>query len=238
MQPGAINVYVVRSNGNPIFGANVVLSSQSSSPITLTTGNDGKVTFGGVDPGTYTIVASGPGYADKTSDPLTLISGATLQVTLILEASGEAILDHFEFNTINGPETVGVPFTITIIAKDQRGDVLTSYNGVNTLDTLPNPDPLIQTPVVTPSSTTPFTQGRWVGDISLSSAGQSVTLKTNGGGKSGLSNSFEVMRSGYEPREPGGWSLPSYPVESLIIGFIISLFLIMARTRAPFRDTA
>jgi hypothetical protein len=92
-------------------------------------------------------------------------------------------LDHFAFDSI-GPQTAGVAFTIKIIAVDAAGNVVTSYSGSNTLtDT---------TVTITPTATGSFTAGVWTGSVIITKAQTDVTITTNGGGKTGTSNSFTV----------------------------------------------
>jgi streptogramin lyase len=222
--PGTIKVTILRTNGNPINGATVAASSPTIPLMSLTTGSNGTVKFERIDPGTYTITASRTGYVTKASN-VTLGEGAVKEASITLEASGAATLDHFEFNHIN-QQTENTPFTITIRAIDQRGDVLTSYSGGNTITTLSD---LLDPIKVTPNTTSPFTNGVWSGSVSVSTASQSVTLKTTGGGKMGTSDYFEVLRSGYEERPPGG--IPSYPYESIIIGAIIALYFISYKSK-------
>lgn len=92
-------------------------------------------------------------------------------------------LDHFAFDSI-GPQTAGVAFTIKMTAVDAAGNVVTSYTGSNTLtDT---------TVTITPTATGSFTAGVWTGSVIITKAQTDVTITTNGGGKTGTSNSFTV----------------------------------------------
>jgi FlaG/FlaF family flagellin (archaellin) len=94
-------------------------------------------------------------------------------------------LDHFEFSTINSPQTAGSAFSVTITAKDQYGDDFSGYSGTNTLSASTGTGTIIPTSITIAS-------GTWAGQVTLSQAGTGVTLSTDGGGKSGTSNSFNV----------------------------------------------
>jgi len=59
-------------------------------------------------------------------------------------------LDHFTFDTISSPQTAGATFSITITAKDQYENTVTSYTGTNTLsDTTTTINPM--SPMTPPS---------------------------------------------------------------------------------------
>jgi hypothetical protein len=99
-------------------------------------------------------------------------------------SAAPAVLDHFDFDTIIGPKTVGTPFSITIRAKDQYDVAFTSYAGTNTLT--------YSAGAISPTGTTAFTAGVWTGDVTVDSAGTGVTISTSGSGKPGISNTFDV----------------------------------------------
>ncbi len=93
-------------------------------------------------------------------------------------------LDHFTFDTISSPQTAGATFSITITAKDQDGNTVTSYTGTNTLSDT--------TGTINPSSTGSFAGGVWTGTVTITKAQTGVTIATTGTDKSGTSNSFAV----------------------------------------------
>ena len=92
-------------------------------------------------------------------------------------------LDHFVFVSI-GPQTAGMSFSITIIAKDASNNTLTNFVGTNTLD--------VSTGTISPSSTGAFSKGVWTGSVIVTGANSGVTLFTVGSGMTGTSNSFTV----------------------------------------------
>jgi len=120
---------------------------------------------------TATVTAKAPSRTDAAQD------STTVDFTL-------APLDHFTFNTISSPQTAGGSFSITITAKDQSGNTVTSYTGTNTLSDT--------TGTITPSSTGSFAGGVWTGTVTITKAQTGVTITTTGADKSGTSNSFNV----------------------------------------------
>ncbi len=92
-------------------------------------------------------------------------------------------LDHFTFDTISSPQTAGATFSITITAKDQYENTVTSYTGTNTLSDT--------TTTINPNSTGSFTNGVWTGNVTITKAQTGVTIATTGT-DSGTSNSFDV----------------------------------------------
>jgi len=103
-------------------------------------------------------------------------------------ASNALLLDHFEFEPLDSPQIVGIAFDIKITARDQFNAVLTSYNGVNNLT--------YSMGTITPTSTTAFTSGVWVGSVVVSAARCGLigegTILTVGEGVSGTSGTFNV----------------------------------------------
>ncbi len=102
------------------------------------------------------------------------------------ETITHAALDHFIFDTI--PARIeGTAFDITITALDTYGNTVTSYTGTNSLSD--------STGTITPASTGAFSSGVWSGDVTITLPQDGVTITTTGGGKSGTSNSFDVVKS-------------------------------------------
>ncbi len=97
-----------------------------------------------------------------------------------------ALLDHFVFNSV-GAQTVGVPFTVTITAKDASDKTVTTYTGTSNL--------IVSLGSITPAVTSAFSNGVWSGMVTISAKSSgiiSVAVSTSGGGKSGTSNTFTV----------------------------------------------
>ena len=123
--------------------------------------------------------------------------GYTVTVTIdtgpyqgIVEATnsfyvGTSTLDHFEFSTI--PDQIaGVPFNITITAKDQYGNTYTAFNSSVTLS--------VNKGSITPTTTTNFINGVLSNfSVTIPTANTGVTITaTSSDGKTGISNAFDV----------------------------------------------
>jgi hypothetical protein len=95
-------------------------------------------------------------------------------------------LDHFTFDPISSPQTVGVTFTIKVTAVDQNGNTVTSYTGTNTLGASTGSG------TINPSTTVAFVNGIWTGSVKITKTQNGVTITTTGSSKMGTSNSFDV----------------------------------------------
>ncbi len=92
-------------------------------------------------------------------------------------------LDHFEFSIIPSPQSVGVPFSITITIKDTNGNTVPDFNGPVTLSaTIGN---------VTPT-TINLVSGVSNENVSLDAVGNGTKIIASSNGKQGESNAFIV----------------------------------------------
>ena len=92
-------------------------------------------------------------------------------------------LIHFSFSAISSPQTVGVPFEVTITARDAYGNTVTDFNGEVILSaSIGSVNPI----------KTNLTNGSKTLTLKLYSAGNNITIKANGSSKSGESASFNV----------------------------------------------
>ncbi|MGC8943256.1 MAG: stalk domain-containing protein, partial [Caldisericia bacterium] len=96
-------------------------------------------------------------------------------------------VDHFEFNPIISPQTAGVPFSITVYAKDSSGMNVTSFNQQVIISSSPtmgvstNPSPVV------------FVNGVWTGSITLNTPSTAVKLIATYGSATGESNIFALQ---------------------------------------------
>src|SRR5687768_14498897 len=74
-------------------------------------------------------------------------------------------VDHFEFSSITSPKIGYVPFRIIISAKDASNNLVSSFRGTVTLTAQAANGPI----PVEASSMLKFTNGQWVGHISINS---------------------------------------------------------------------
>jgi hypothetical protein len=107
-------------------------------------------------------------------------------------------LQSFSIVTINSPQTAGVPFQVTIEARDGvggAGNIATDFNGTVNLS--------LNSGTLSPIVSGSFNQGTWTGLIEVRSLAGSTTgkrlLVDDGSGHSGQSNLFNV-----NPGAPAG----------------------------------
>lgn len=96
-------------------------------------------------------------------------------------------LDHFTFNnfTAGGPKRAGVPFSVTITARDSSSNVLSSYFGqANLADS---------TGTIFPNQTTNFEAGVWTGNVYITEAVNDTSIVASWGAVSGNSSQFTVL---------------------------------------------
>ncbi len=160
---------------------NTVTSYTGTNTLTVSSGTISPTSttafVSGVWTGQVTLSQAGTGISISTSGGGK--SGKSNSLTV-----NAAPLDHFVFNAVSSPQTVGKAFSVTITAKDSNGDTVTSYTGTNTLT--------VSSGTISPTSTSAFKAGVWTGSVSLSASGSGITIGTSGSSKSGTSNSFNV----------------------------------------------
>jgi photosystem II stability/assembly factor-like uncharacterized protein len=95
-------------------------------------------------------------------------------------------LDHFEFSPISSPQAANVPFAVTIIAKDQYGNVYTDFNSSVNL--------LINKGTIFPTTTANFVNGVLSNfQVTIPTVNEDVTISAFYSAKSGRSNAFSVI---------------------------------------------
>lgn len=119
------------------------------------------------------------------------INGGDGYTTLVGESNlfsvSSGFVDHFEFSTITSPQTAGVPFSVTIYARDSSGMVVTSFNQQVLISSSPvmgvstNPSPVV------------FMNGVWNGSITLNTPSTAVKLIATYGSATGESNVFALQ---------------------------------------------
>jgi len=123
-----------------------------------------------------------------------------------------SVLDHFEFDYISSPQTVGIPFSIRITAEDQYNQTLTGYSGTNTLTGImvqtENPD-IGAWKQISLGSTGAFVNGVWSGQVSFPEAWYCWQIRTNGGGEVGWSDSNIRVYDPARTPTPAPTPLPS-----------------------------
>jgi len=129
------------------------------------------------------ISSSGSSWEDLTSK----VSNANVCLKVFATGLAEGELDHFTISPISSPQTVGVPFSITITAKDNQEKTVTSFTGKTTLSD--------STGTINPTITGNFTSGVWTGSVTISQATEADTIVATYEGKKGISNQFKVKQA-------------------------------------------
>jgi len=147
----------------------------------------------GLNPITLVTIKAGEGsasfyYKDTTAGSPT-ITGAESpsqgwMAATQVEVVNAGALDHFSFATISN-QTEKVAFSVSVTAQDVYGNTVTSYTDTNTLSDT--------TGSISPITTGAFTGGIWTGNITVTSVQSGFTITTSGGGKSGVSNVFDIV---------------------------------------------
>jgi hypothetical protein len=230
VNPGTLSTFVFTNvpspqvAGTPIAGVtiaavdsnnNTVTSYVSSTTLTETDGGLGgsvtpsAVSFtNGVWSGALTLSKSGSGVTITATSGLQ--SGKSNSFTVNTGA-----LDHFDFSTINSPQTAGTSFSVTISAKDSSDNIVTSYSGSNTLS--------VSSGTISPTSTSAFTSGIWTGSVTLFNSGSGITISTIGSTKIGNSNSIIVNAgSGIFGNNLPGSSTYQISIENNIAGSVFT----------------
>lgn len=96
-------------------------------------------------------------------------------------------LDHFTISPISNPQTAGASFTIMIEAKDSTNATVTQFNGTVTLRD--------NTKTIEPVISKPFVSGVLIQDIKIYKAITNNTITVSWNGKTGMSNTFDVVPS-------------------------------------------
>lgn len=107
------------------------------------------------------------------------ISAETEPITVLA-----APLVRFQLERIDS-QIVGVPFNITITAKDRFWNTVTDYHGINTLSDTTN--------TIIPKNSGNFVNGIWSGEVTISFTQNNVQITTSGDGKTGYSNLFNIL---------------------------------------------
>lgn len=139
--------------------------------------------IGSIAPSGKTVTYNGGTQSGSGNITVTVTEGATTKSASIPANVTSLSVDHFSFTTITD-KTAGQNFQVTILAKDQFDNTVSSYNGSGVLT--------YSAGTITPSVTTDFTNGSWTGNVRVTKSGSGVTLGFSDSGKAGTSNAFTV----------------------------------------------
>ncbi|OGV95854.1 hypothetical protein A2W24_02250 [Microgenomates group bacterium RBG_16_45_19] len=170
-----------------------------------------------------TIVQTGPTTAILQTGPsglgtvtVTAQQGAIIRTANIAGSIGNGLNRRLVIEDIPSPQKVGVPFTISIAAKDTQNNFVTDYDGPIVLaDT---------TATINPSVVQPNQNGIWYIQAVINLANPEVTITAAGDGMVGVSNIFAVEG---EPAQIPGLAALGYGGGGLgtVLGASISALL-------------
>jgi len=142
-----------------------------------------KYTFTEEDKGIHTF--SGTEFMFKTADSQTImLTDGNISMNSDPITVSAAELERFLFNAIN-EQIAGIPFSLTITAKDKYWNTVTDYTETNTLSD--------STGTINPDYTGNFINGVWSDEVTINNKQKNIQITTSGSGKTGYSNLFEVI---------------------------------------------
>ncbi len=117
-------------------------------------------------------------------------------------------LDHFTISNL-ATQTAGVPFTITITAKDIEGNTVTSFVGPVTIGDVSGS--------ISPQTSGVFSNGVRNETVTVTVSSQSNQIVVTGNGKSGVSNFFTVNPNGLDHFAFGTITSPCVAGQSFLL---------------------
>lgn len=120
-------------------------------------------------------------------------------------------LDHFAFEQISSPVNAGVPFTVTIRAETNSGQVVGNFNGSVHLAASTGSG------TVVPDQVGPFVSGIWTGSVTLTKASSNVSITASDDAQpphTGVSNLITVLPGPFQRLQvllPGESPQPGIP---------------------------
>jgi sugar lactone lactonase YvrE/F0F1-type ATP synthase membrane subunit c/vacuolar-type H+-ATPase subunit K len=122
---------------------------------------------------------SGNGTLTASSTQGAVTKTASIPVTLT-----SLSVDHFSYAVIPA-QTAGRSFQVTIMAKDQYNNTVTSYSGNGALG--------YSAGTISPTNTTDFSNGVWTGTVRVTKSATNANISYSDGTHSGNSASFNVV---------------------------------------------
>jgi uncharacterized repeat protein (TIGR03803 family) len=177
--------------------ATVSISGTLSAPLVVTPVSN--TTSRLMTPASVTIPAGSTSATFTLTAPNNTLTDGSAIVNVAVSAAGftgananTTVLDndlhHFVWNAIGTTQTRGVPFTVTITAKDVNEVTIASFTSTATLSAAGTSGPL----AITPTTTGAFAAGVWTGNITVNTFDPAAVLVATNTGKTGASNAFNV----------------------------------------------
>ncbi len=169
----------------PIIAEGVDIFGNTAPGVTYnfdTTGNLGTLTQ--IAPNQVILTTTSGGLGTVT---VTATQGNVTRTTTIAGSVGNGLNRRLVIEEVSSPQSVGVPFTLSIAAKDSDNNFITDYSG-----------PIViadSTGTIDPSVVQPSQTGIWYVQVTVSVANPEVSVTAAGDGMVGVSNIFEVIGS-------------------------------------------
>ncbi len=201
--PGSIltnSVTIIDNDSVPII---------TTQPIAQTILVGGSATFvtavAGAPPFFYQWRLNGASISTATNASYGIVNAQTNQagqyVVVVTNAYGTATssnalltvqnaLDHFLWSAIPNPQTSGIPFTVSISARDGYENLLTAWTNKATFSGAGSAGSV----TLQPTTSETFVAGQWTGSILITKADNNIRLTASDGlGHTGTSSVFNVM---------------------------------------------
>jgi len=94
-------------------------------------------------------------------------------------------LDHFIIEDISSPQKAGIPFNVSITAKDEYNNDVLNYSSL--------PNLFDNTNTISPPQTGLFLDGIWSGNVKITKSQNDVRIAVEDNGKTGQSKAFNVI---------------------------------------------
>jgi uncharacterized repeat protein (TIGR01451 family) len=183
-----ITVNYATSDGSATAGSDYVATNGTLTfPSGITNGTISVAVIGDV------LVETNETFLVNLSNPVNGTLGRTPATGTIINDDGfPGNADHFIWSAIASPQFVNQPFNVTITALDASNNVATNFNQTVVFSSGPAS--------VIPGVSDIFTNGVWVGNLTISQRATNLTLRADdGNGHFGLSNPFDVAPTNMPP---------------------------------------
>ena len=211
--PAALSVSIpanAREGDAPVTGTvTASIAPTSNLMVSLASSNASKATvpasvtiLAGQTSATYGVTIVDNALLDGTQNATITATGAGYSNGTGTVAVSDNDVHHLTVAAISSPQAKGVPFSVTITAKDVNGVTIPTYTGTSSLTVSGTAGTVAISPVVTGA----FLSGVWTGNVTANAGGTNAVLTANdGAGHTGASNSFNIA-----PAIPVLSAMPAY----------------------------
>ena len=199
----------ILTNSVTIIDNDFMTPTITTQPIAQTTPVGGSVTFvtavSGSPPFFYQWRLNGANISTATNAAYVIVNAQSNQAgqysVVVTNASGTATSsnalltvqsapDHFLWSTISNPQTSGIPFNVSISARDVSENLLTYFTNKVALSGAGSAGSV----TVQPTNSGAFVAGQWIGSVQITKADSNIRLTASDGlGHTGTSGVFSVL---------------------------------------------